>query len=88
MAVKRISELEDLLVEIIQFEWKKKIKKNEQNLRDLWDKTKCTNINVIGVWEERTEWRGKQNIWKSTVWKFLNFDLKKLIYKYKKLNKP
>ena len=31
---------------------KKRIKRNEDNLRDLWDNVKCTNIQIIGVPEE------------------------------------
>ena len=31
---------------------KKRIKRNEDNLRDLWDNIKHTNIQVIGVPEE------------------------------------
>ena len=31
---------------------KKKIKRNEDSLRDLWDNVKCPNIRIIGVPEE------------------------------------
>jgi len=31
---------------------KKRIKRNEDNLRDLWDNVKCPNIQIIGVPEE------------------------------------
>ena len=31
---------------------KKKTKRNEDNLRDLWDNLKCPNIWIIGVPEE------------------------------------
>ena len=31
---------------------KKRIKRNEGNLRDLWDNVKCPNIQIIGVPEE------------------------------------
>ena len=27
----------------------KRIKRNEENLRDLWDNVKCPNIQIIGV---------------------------------------
>ena len=30
----------------------KRIKRNEHNLRDLWDNVKCPNIRIIGVPEE------------------------------------
>ena len=31
---------------------KKTMKRNEDNLRDLWDNVKCPNIRIIGVPEE------------------------------------
>ena len=31
---------------------KEKIKRNEDNLRDLWENVKCPNIQIIGVPEE------------------------------------
>ena len=31
---------------------KKELKRNEDNLRDLWDNVKCPNIQIIGVPEE------------------------------------
>ena len=34
---------------------KKRIKRNEDNLRDLWDNVKCPNIRNIGVPEEETK---------------------------------
>ena len=42
----RISEVEDRMVEINETERKteKRILKNEDNLRDLWDNVKCPNI--------------------------------------------
>ena len=50
----RISEVEDRMVEIKETERKKgkRIKRNEDNLRDLWDNVKCPNIQIIGVPEE------------------------------------
>ena len=30
----------------------KRIKRNEDNLRELWDNAKCPNIQIIGVPEE------------------------------------
>ena len=50
----RISEVEDKMVEINEAERKKeqRIKRNEDNLRDLWDNVKRPNIRIIGVPEE------------------------------------
>ena len=50
----RISEIEDRMVEINESERKKKkrIKRNEDNHRDLKDNIKHHNIQIIGVPEE------------------------------------
>ena len=50
----RISEVEDRMVEINEAERKKekRIKRNEDNLRDLRENVKCPNIRIIGVPEE------------------------------------
>ena len=42
----RISEVEDRMVEINEAEMRKekRIKRNEDNLRDLWDTVKCPKI--------------------------------------------
>ena len=50
----RISAVEDRMVEINESERKKEkwIKRNEDNLRDLWDNVKHPNIQIIGVPEE------------------------------------
>ena len=58
----RISEVEDRMVEINET-WRKKekrIKRNEDNLRDIWDNVKCPNIRIIGVPEE--EDKKKQHV--------------------------
>ena len=54
-AEERISEVEDRMVEINEAGRKKekRIKRNEDNLRDLWDNVKCPNIRMIGVPEEK-----------------------------------
>ena len=50
----RISEVEDRMVEINEAERKneKRIKREEDNLRDLWENVKCHNIQSIGVQKE------------------------------------
>ena len=49
-----ISELEDKIVKITTTEQnkEKRIKRIKENLRDLWDNMKRTNIRIIGVPEE------------------------------------
>ena len=51
-AENRISEVEDRMVEINEEEREKRIKRNEDNLRDLWENVKHPNIRIIGVPEE------------------------------------
>ena len=49
-----ISELKDKAVEITSEKQNKvkRMKRTKDSLRDLWDNTKCTNIQIIGVPEE------------------------------------
>ena len=51
----RISMVEDRMVEIneVQRKKEKKIKRNKDNLRDLWDNVKNPNIRIIGVPEDK-----------------------------------
>ena len=58
----RISEVEDRMVEINEEEKKKEKKRNEDNLRDLWDNVKCPNIQIIGIPEEEDEKKGHEKI--------------------------
>ena len=62
-AEERISEVEDRSVEIkdVEQKRKKRLKTNEESLRELWDNVKCTNIRIIGVpeGEEREKETGK-----------------------------
>ena len=39
---------------------KKRIKRNEDNLRDLWDNVKCPNIQIIGVPEKEDKKKGHE----------------------------
>ena len=45
----QINGLEDRMVEITETEYRKRMKRNEDSLRDLWGNIKCTNICIIGV---------------------------------------
>ena len=60
----RISEVEDRMVEINEIERKKekRIKRNEDNLRDLWDNVTHPNIRIIGVPEEEDKKKGHEKI--------------------------
>ena len=51
----RISEVEDRMVEINEADRKKekRIKRNKDNLRYIWDNVKCPNIWIIGVPEDK-----------------------------------
>ena len=53
----RISEIENRMIDINEAERKKekRIKRNEDNLRDLWENVKCSNIRIIGVPEEENK---------------------------------
>ena len=57
-----ISEVEDRLVGIIDVKQKreKKLKRNEEHLRELWDNVKCINIHIIGVPEGEERKRGTE----------------------------
>ena len=50
-AEEQISDLEDRMVKIIATEQytEKRMKRNEDSLRHVWENIKCTNISIIGV---------------------------------------
>ena len=60
----RSSEIEDRMVEINQSESKKekRFKRNEDNLRDLQDNIKRSNIGIIGVPEEEDKKKDHEKI--------------------------
>ena len=59
-----ISEVEDRMVEINEAERKKekRIKRNEDNLRDLWDNVKHPNILITEVPEEEDKKKGHEKL--------------------------
>ena len=74
-AEERISDLEDRMVEITAAEQnkEKRMKRNEDSLRDLWDNIKCTNIHIIGIPEGEEREKGPEKIFeKIIVENFLN----------------
>ena len=64
----RISKAEDKMVEINDAERKKdkRIKRNEDNLRDLWDNVKFPTIRIIGVPEEDKK-KGHEKLLKEII---------------------
>ena len=60
----RINEVEERMVEINEAERKKekRMKRNEDNLRDLWDNVKGPNIRIILVPEEEDKKKGHEKI--------------------------
>ena len=59
-----INDLQDRMVEITAAEQniEKRIKRNEDSLRDLWDNTECTNTHIIGVPERGRREKGLEKI--------------------------
>ena len=45
----------------------KRMKRIEDNLRDLWDNTKHTNIRIIGVPEEEEKKKGSEKIFEEII---------------------
>ena len=60
----RISEMGDRMLEINEAEKKKekRVKRNEDKLRDLWDNVKHQNIQIIGVPEKEDKKKGRDKI--------------------------
>ena len=60
----RINEVEDRMVEINEEERKKekRLKRNENHLRDLWDNVTYPKIRIIGVPEEEDKKKGPEKI--------------------------
>ena len=45
----------------------KRMKRNEDSLRDLWDNIKCNNICIIGVPEGKERGKGPEKIFEETI---------------------
>ena len=56
-AAERISDLEDSMLKFTAAEQnkEKRMKRNEDSIRDFWDNIKLNNIHIIGVPEEKRE---------------------------------
>ena len=68
-AEEQISKVEDRLVEITDAEQKreKRLKTNEESLRELWDNVKCTNIHIIGVPEGEEREKETEKIFQEII---------------------
>ena len=47
----------------------KRIKRNEENFRDLWDSVKCPNIQIIVVPEEEDKKKGHEKLLEEIILK-------------------
>ena len=65
----RVSDLEDRMVECIAAEWnkEKRMKINEDSLRDLWDNIKRNNVHIIGVPEGEEREKGPEKIFEEII---------------------
>ena len=68
-AEERISDLEDRMVEFTAAEQKKekRMKRNEDSLRDLWDNIKRNNIHIIRVPEREEREKGPEKIFEEII---------------------
>ena len=68
-AEERINDLEDRMVEFTAMEQnkEKRMKRNEDSLRDLWDNIKRNNICIIGVPEREERERGPEKIFEEII---------------------
>ena len=68
-AEERISDLEDTMVEFTaaQQNKEKRMKRNEDSLRDFWDNIKRNNIRIIGVPEGQKREKGPEKIFEEII---------------------
>ena len=57
----------------------KRMKRTEDNLRDLWDNIKCTNIQIIGVPEEEEKKKGYEKFFEEILVENLTNMEKKIV---------
>ena len=64
-----ISDLEDRMVEFTAAEQnkEKRMKRNEDSHRDLWDNIKCNNIRMLGVPEGEEREKGPEKIFEGII---------------------
>ena len=64
-----ITDLEGRMVEFTTMEQnkEKRMKRNEDSLRELWDNIKCNNIHIIGVPEGEEKEKGPEKIFEDII---------------------
>ena len=67
--VEQLSDVEDRMLEFTATEQnkEKRIKRNDDNLRDLWDNIKHNNIRIIGVPEGEEREKGPEKIFEEII---------------------
>ena len=68
-AEEQISEMEDRMVEITSVEQnkEKRMIRNEDSMRGLWDNIKCTNICIKGVPEGEEREKGSEKVFEEII---------------------
>ena len=69
-AEEQISNLEDRTMEITQSRQQTESqmkKKNESNIRELWDNIKLTNLHIIGIPERKEREKGIKNVFEEIM---------------------
>ena len=68
-AEERINDVEDRIMEITQSgqQTENQIKKQESNIRDLWDNIKQANLRIIGIPEGVEKDKGMENIFEEII---------------------
>ena len=68
-AEERISDLEDRMVEFTAVEQnkEKRMKRNEDSLRDLWENIKCNDFHIIRVPEGEEREKGPEKIFEEII---------------------
>ena len=55
------------MVEITETEYRKRMKRNEDSLRDLWGNIKCTNIHIRGIPEGKEREKRPEKIFEEII---------------------
>ena len=64
----------------------KRMKRNEDSLRELWDNIKCTNIHIIGVPEGEKREKGPEKIFEEIIAKKFHNMRKETLTKVQKVH--